>query len=179
MQEKLENFVSRKCTKLQKLFQWKFLTWYQWHCVIFVPTNPENLKWEFILFNHTMIMSQNFGKFANFAPDITQPIWSSKIIFVFFNPEFVGCVVKTLIIQNQINICINICDLNIWTLLRYEKIKIYKKYIHYILRFMPCPFTGPKNFWARPIFLCQTKNLFTYCGSHKHFVTDKKMICVH
>ena len=68
-------------------------------------------------------MSQNFGKFANFAPDITQPIWSSKIILVFFNPEFVGCVVKTLIIQNQINICINICDLNIWTLLRYDKIK--------------------------------------------------------
>ena len=93
----------------------------QWLCVNFAPTNPENLKWEFILFNHTTIMSQNFGKFANFAPDITQPIWSSKIIFVFFNPEFVGCVVKTLI-QNQISICINTCDLNIWTLLRYEKI---------------------------------------------------------
>ena len=33
---------------------------------------------------------------------------------------------------------------------------------------MPCPFTGPKMFWASPIFLCQTKNLFTYCGSRKH-----------
>jgi len=28
--------------------------------------------------------------------------------------------------------------------------------------FMPCPFTGPKMFWAGPNFLCQTKNLFTY-----------------
>ena len=118
-------FVSGKCTKPQKLFQWKSLAWYRWLYVIFAPINPENLKWEFILFNHTTTMSQNFGKFANFAPDITQQIWSSKIIFVFFNPEFVGCVVKTLI-QNQINICINICDLNIWTLLRYEKIKNYK-----------------------------------------------------
>jgi hypothetical protein len=35
---------------------------------------------------------------------------------------------------------------------------------------MPCPFTGPKMFWARPNFLFQTKNLFTFCGSHKHFV---------
>ena len=45
-------------------------------------------------------------------------------------------------------------------------------------RLMPCPFTGPKMFWAGPNFLCQTKNLFTYCGSHKHFVPDKKMICI-
>ena len=41
---------------------------------------------------------------------------------------------------------------------------------------MPCPFTGLKMFWARPNFLCQTKNLLTYCGSHKNFVPDKKMI---
>ena len=40
---------------------------------------------------------------------------------------------------------------------------------------MPCPFRCPKMFWAGPNFLCQTKNLFTYCGSHKHFVPDKKM----
>ena len=38
---------------------------------------------------------------------------------------------------------------------------------------MPCPFTGPKMFWDGPNFLCQTKNLFTYCGSHKHFVPGK------
>ena len=44
--------------------------------------------------------------------------------------------------------------------------------------FMPCPFTGPKMFCAGPNFLCQTKNLFTYCGSHKHFVPEKKMICI-
>ena len=46
---------------------------------------------------------------------------------------------------------------------------------------MPCPFTGPKMFWAGPNFLCQAKNLFTYCGSHKHFVpdqSDEKMICI-
>ena len=39
---------------------------------------------------------------------------------------------------------------------------------------MPCPFTGPKMFWAGPSFLSQIKNLFTYCGSHKNFVTDKR-----
>ena len=43
---------------------------------------------------------------------------------------------------------------------------------------MPCPFTSPKMFWAGPNFLCQKKNLFTYCGSRKHFVPDKKMICI-
>ena len=39
---------------------------------------------------------------------------------------------------------------------------------------MSCPFTGPKMFWAGPSFLCETKDLFTYCGSHKHFLLDKK-----
>ena len=43
---------------------------------------------------------------------------------------------------------------------------------------MPCPFRGHKMFCAGPNFLCQTKNLFTYCASHKHFVPDKKMICI-
>ena len=43
---------------------------------------------------------------------------------------------------------------------------------------MPCPFTGPKMFLAGPNFLYQNKNLFTYCGSHKHFVPDKKMIWI-
>ena len=43
---------------------------------------------------------------------------------------------------------------------------------------MPCPFTSPKMFWVGPNFLCQTKNFFTYCGSHKHFVQDKKMIYI-
>ena len=49
---------------------------------------------------------------------------------------------------------------------------------HFSDLLMPCPFTGSKMFWAGPIFLCQIKNLFTYCGSHKHFVPDKKMICI-
>ena len=31
-------------------------------------------------------------------------------------------------------------------------------------------------FRAGPNFLCKTKNLFIYCGSHKHFASDKKMI---
>jgi hypothetical protein len=39
---------------------------------------------------------------------------------------------------------------------------------------MSCPFTGPKMFWAGPNFLCHTKNLFTNCGSHNHFVPDKR-----
>ena len=43
---------------------------------------------------------------------------------------------------------------------------------------MPCPFTGPKKFCSGPNFLSQHKNLFTYCASHKHFVPDKKMICI-
>ena len=34
------------------------------------------------------------------------------------------------------------------------------------------PFMGPKMFWDVPNVLCQTKNLSTYCGSHKHFVPD-------
>ena len=42
-----------------------------------------------------------------------------------------------------------------------------------ISRLMPCPFTGCKMFCASPNFLCPTKNLFTYCASHKDFVPDK------
>ena len=45
--------------------------------------------------------------------------------------------------------------------------------------FMPCPFTGPKIFWAGPNFFARPKFYIpTYCGSHKHFVPDKKMIPV-
>ena len=43
---------------------------------------------------------------------------------------------------------------------------------------MTCPFKDCKMFCAGLNFLCQTKNLFTYCASHKHFVPDKKMICI-
>ena len=44
---------------------------------------------------------------------------------------------------------------------------------------MPCPFTDPK--FINLNFLCQTKNLSTYCGSRKHFVTFSKIVflCQH
>ena len=31
---------------------------------------------------------------------------------------------------------------------------------------MPCPYTGPKMFCNGPNFLCQTKTLFTNCGTN-------------
>ena len=45
-------------------------------------------------------------------------------------------------------------------------------------KYMPCPFTGRKMFCAGPNFLCRTRKLLTFCASHKHFVPDKKMICI-
>ena len=54
----------------------------------------------------------------------------------------------------------------------------YVSYKAFKCLLMPCPFTGHKMFCASPNFLCRTKNLFTYCASHKHFVPDKKMICI-
>ena len=54
--------------------------------------------------------------------------------------------------------------LNCWTISRWS--------------LMPCPFTGPKMFCAGPNFLSQTKNLFTCCASHKHFVPEQMMICI-
>ena len=55
----------------------------------------------------------------------------------------------------------------------------FSQIMFYLLQiFMPCPLTGPKMFCAGPNFLSQPKNVFTYCGSHKHFVPDKKMICI-
>ena len=35
---------------------------------------------------------------------------------------------------------------------------------------MPCPFTGPKMFWAGPIFLCPTKN-------YLHIVAVTNILC--
>ena len=40
---------------------------------------------------------------------------------------------------------------------------------------MPCPFTGPKMFCAGRNFLCQTKNLFTYCASRKRLFALSKI----
>ena len=57
--------------------------------------------------------------------------------------------------------------------------KIISEKLLYLSRtLMPCPFTGPKMFCTGPNFLCQTKNSSIYCGSHKQFVPDKKMICI-
>ena len=61
---------------------------------------------------------------------------------------------------------------------RHSEPKLRIKFGNYWEKLMPCPFTGPKMFWADPSFLCQTNNFFTYRGSHKHFVPDKKMICI-
>ena len=38
---------------------------------------------------------------------------------------------------------------------------------------MPCPFTGPKMFWAGPNFLCQTKRWFAF--SKNLFCADTKV----
>ena len=43
---------------------------------------------------------------------------------------------------------------------------------------MPCPFTGPKMFWAGPNFLCQIKNLFTYCARQKDNLHSVKLFFV-
>jgi hypothetical protein len=39
-------------------------------------------------------------------------------------------------------------------------------------------FYRSQNILGCPNFLWQTKKLFTYCGSHKHFALDEKMICI-
>ena len=54
-----------------------------------------------------------------------------------------------------------------WPFLRSRSDKIQKQILNHSDRLMHCPFTGPKMFCAGPNFFCQTKNLFTYCGSHK------------
>ena len=54
--------------------------------------------------------------------------------------------------------------------------KIRKKYIDKPALFILCLVTGLKMFCAGPNFLSNPKNSFTECGSHKHFVPEKKMI---
>ena len=44
---------------------------------------------------------------------------------------------------------------------------------------MPCPFTGPKMFWAGPNVLCQTKNLTAFSASSKNFVLAQKPILLN
>ena len=38
------------------------------------------------------------------------------------------------------------------------------------IKFMPCPFTGPKMFCAGPNILCQPKNLSAFSASSRTFV---------
>ena len=42
----------------------------------------------------------------------------------------------------------------------------------------PCPFTGPKIFWAGPYVVSQTKNLYEFCASPKYFVPHQKIISI-
>ena len=48
---------------------------------------------------------------------------------------------------------------------------------------MPCPFTGPKMFWAGSNFLCRTKNFFyilwqsqTFCARQKDDLHSVKLL---
>ena len=43
---------------------------------------------------------------------------------------------------------------------------------------MPCPLTGRKMFYAVPIFLCRTKNLFTNCAKQKVDLHSVKLVFV-
>ena len=47
------------------------------------------------------------------------------------------------------------------------------------LRLMPCPFTGPKMFFAGPNFLSQPKNLTAFSASSKTFVPAQKTILLN
>ena len=60
----------------------------------------------------------------------------------------------------------------------HKKIANFQVLKYQIVTLMPCPFTAPKMFCASPNFLCRTKNLFTYCASHKYFVPVQMMICI-
>ena len=44
---------------------------------------------------------------------------------------------------------------------------------------MPCPFTGPKKFWAGQNVLSQPKNLTAFSASSKTFVLAQKAILLN
>ena len=44
---------------------------------------------------------------------------------------------------------------------------------------MPCPFTGPKMFWADPNVLSQPKNLTAFSALSKTFVSAQKPILLN
>ena len=45
--------------------------------------------------------------------------------------------------------------------------------------FMPCPFTGPKMFYAGPNFLSQPKTLTAFSASSKTFMPAQKPILLN
>ena len=57
-----------------------------------------------------------------------------------------------------------------------KKIFLYSETKWFIFLTNALSFYGSKNVLGRSKCFCQTKNLFTYCDSHRHFVPDKKMI---
>ena len=92
--------------------------------------------------------------------------WAESAVSVYFvqSWEFVRKVRRTFLATFQSLIPMQI----------YPKTKTWYKHNN----LMPFPFTWRKMFCAGPNFLCWTKNLFTYCASHKHFVPEQKMICI-
>ena len=110
---------------------------------------------------------------------------SSTIFSLFYNEIYsTHCSVfyNALSFYGLMSMVVNLRRLNYRDRLHLFRFKSYTLATHIspalCRRLMPCPFTGPKMFCAGPNFLRQPKNLFTYCGSHKHFVPDKKMICI-
>ena len=71
----------------------------------------------------------------------------------------------------------NIVPSQKWEQSQYVMYEITTSQTVYV-KLLPCPSTGPKMFWVGPHFLCWSKKLFTYYASHKHFVPDKKMVCI-
>ena len=53
------------------------------------------------------------------------------------------------------------------------------KFNFFKLQLMPCPFTGPKMFFAGQNFFSQPKNLTAFSASSKTFVPAQKPIVWH
>ena len=47
------------------------------------------------------------------------------------------------------------------------------------IRLLPCPFTGPKMFWASPNILSQPKHLTAFSASSKTFVSAQKPVLLN
>ena len=84
-----------------------------------------------------------------------------------------GYVISVILTKFRIN-----ANIQLWqsfSILNFE-IGIVSDFLQYInpCSLMPCPFTGPKMFWTGPNFLCQNKNLSTYCPD---IVAVKNILC--